>query len=543
MAAVAPAAVAPAAVTAAAAAAQLITDRADFVGVLDNICRFTVLQRDTIIADGYDTARSIVHWNYKSIRNWCEGKAKLPINRGGCTYGDRKIKCIQALAYWCTEAHLKGETLDIGAGYDDDAQDEAIIDSELDYNESQKDAVLDKPGKFSHEKWQEWEEAIYNYFSSYKNSRGIPYAYVIRKDPNPIDPADIDRDDLIMYNAQLDGSMFKRDSKHVLQILKELTNGTQAETWMKKKTCGRLAMIALQDHYDGKAEGERRMAVAKADLTKLFYRNEATFSFEKYVTKLLNTFNILEKYQFPVYPKDKVDYLLDKIQCPDKDFQMAVNICRSKYSTDFVNASIFLQTEVARIFPESQPSSGRYGKRRYVKAFGRGGGGRGGGRGRGRFGGRGGRGRGGRGNNTRAHKENGVDISNPTRWYEQDELNALSQETRNYILQHPDRKKAIEERKKERNKRRETSAIGSGAQNDIERGRLVTAMVNAQRNAASATSAATYPQNGSSRNRIMSSTNRGGPPSLPPRPPNQVSVNGTSDASVITFDHLGNIVD
>ena len=112
-------------------------------------------------------------------------------------------------------------------------------------------------------------------------------------------------------------------------------------------------MIALQDHYDGKAEGERRMAVAKADLTKLFYRNEATFSFEKYVTKLLNTFNILEKYQFPVYPKDKVDYLLDKIQCPDKDFQMAVNICRSTHNTDFVNASIFLQTEVARIFPES----------------------------------------------------------------------------------------------------------------------------------------------------------------------------------------------
>lgn len=32
-----------------------------------------------------------------------------------------------------------------------------------------------------------------------------------------------------------------------------------------------------------------------------------------------------------------------------------------------MKASTFLQTEVARIFPESQPSSGRYGKRKYIK--------------------------------------------------------------------------------------------------------------------------------------------------------------------------------
>jgi len=518
----------------AALAAQLILDQHDLNDILNNVCFLTQPQMDTLIGDGYDTARSLVHWDHKAIRTWCEGKAKLAINRGGCTWGDRKIKCLQALAYWCTEQHLKGEPLD-AILYDDYMQDESIVDSEVNYNESKKDKALDKPGKFSHDKWQEWEEAIYNYFGSYTNSRGIPYEYVIRKDPNPIDPSMRERDNIVIYNATLVGSMFKRDSKHVLQILRELTNGTQAETWMKKKTCGRLAMIALQDHYDGKAEGERRMAVAKADLTKLFYRNEATFSFEKYVTKLLGIFNILEKYKFPVYAKDKVDYLLDKINCPDKDFQMAVNICRSRFTNDFVNASIFLQTEVARIFPESQPSSGRYNKRRYVKAFGRGNGGRGGGRGRGRTGGRGGRGGRGRGNNNMASKENGIDISDPTRWYEKEELNALSRETRNYILQHPDRKRAIEERKKNRDGRRETSTVNSAADAEAERGLLVTAMINAQRNAASTNTATIYPQNGSSRNRNTSSSSRGGPPS-------NVSV-GASDASAITFDHLGNIVD
>ena len=216
---------------------QLVIDRADLVNVLDNVCRLNVNQRMTLINDGYDTARSLVHWNYKSIRSWCEGKSKLAVNRGGCTFGDRKIKCIQALAYWCTNAYLQGDTLDIVNLFDDDALNEAIIESELDYDDSKKDAVLDKPGKFSHEKWQEWEESIYNYFASSRNAKGIPYAYVIRKMPNPMDPADMERDDRIIYNAQLTGAMFKRDSKHVFQILKELTNGTQAEEWMKGNTC------------------------------------------------------------------------------------------------------------------------------------------------------------------------------------------------------------------------------------------------------------------------------------------------------------------
>ena len=529
----------------AALAAQLVVDRADILNVLENVCHLTRSQRETLVNDGYDTARSLVHWNFKSIRAWCEAKSKMPVNRGGCTYGDRKIKCIQGIAYWCTNASLTGDQLDIVNKFDDDALDESIIESELDYNETKKDAVLDKPDKFSHEKWQEWEESVYNYFSSFRNVRGIPYPYVIRKMPNPLIPANMERDEFITYNAELTGTMFKRDSKHVYQILKELTNGTQAEDWMKGKKCGRIAMIALQDHYDGKAEGERRMAVAKADLTKLFYRNETTFSFEKYVTKLLTIFNILDKYRFPVYEKDKVDYLLNKIQCPDKDFQITVNICRSSHSTNFINASTYLQTEVARIFPDSQPSSGRYGKRRYVKAFGRGEGGRGGGRGRGRFGGRGGRGgRSGRGGRNGGYsggkpkKENGVDISDPCRWYDQEELTSLSSETRNYLLQHPDRQKAIEDRKRNSEKKRNASTMSASQRSNDEQAKLITGLVNAQRNASSIANVI-YPQAGSSRNRNTAAAMR----NIPTPPPAQVSVPGSSDASTLTFDHYGNIVE
>ena len=55
---------------------------------------------------------------------------------------------------------------------------------------------------------------------------------------------------------------------------------------MKVKRCGREAMLALQNHYDGKSEGERRKHVDKDELKRLFYRNETTLSFDKYVTKM-----------------------------------------------------------------------------------------------------------------------------------------------------------------------------------------------------------------------------------------------------------------
>jgi hypothetical protein len=63
--------------------------------------------------------------------------------------------------------------------------------------------------------------------------------------------------------------------------------------------CGRLAMEALQSHYDGDAEAEKCKQAAKSDLQTLFYRHEAAFSFEKYINWMKKCFDTLEKYQVP----------------------------------------------------------------------------------------------------------------------------------------------------------------------------------------------------------------------------------------------------
>lgn len=358
----------------------------------------------------------------------------------------------------------------------------------------------------------------------------------------------MDREQEIIYNTELKGIMFERDSRKVLSILRELTNGTDSETCMKNKKCGRIAMMALQAHYDGESEGVRRKQVARDDLQKLYYRNESTFSFERYVTKLKRIFNVLETYGVPMYEEQKVQYLLDKVQCPNNELKTEVRIFRSSHSRTFDEASIYIATVVSRIFPTNNPSSGRYNNRN-VYHISRGvnngsNGGRGGrfghnngqGRGRfqndqrgGRFGGRnnsrGGRFFPNRGNNQSQHStDNGVDISDVTRYFSDAEWIRLSYQTKNRISNDPRRLEAVQN---DRNQRRR---INQSSTSEAERNRIVAAIINGVQNSSRHESQQTtnpnrsikYPTNGS---RNVSSLH---------------SVSGGTNNTTRTYDHNGN---
>ena len=493
---------------------------AELENLLENTLNFTQRQIEILTEDGYNSIGTLVYWKHKDVREWCELKTKLLANRGGVTYGDRRIKCLQGLAWWATDLTLRGHNINLD-DFDNEAMIASVEDAALEYEESSKKSDTEKPEKFSHSDWTVWEESLYNYLHSIKNSRGIPISYVIRKDEQPEDIPLRERE--IIYHANLEGNMFIRDSKRVLALLKELTNGTDAEAWMKGRRCGRVAMLALQAHYDGESEGERRKQVARADLDKLHYRNESTFSFEKYVTKLKSCFNVLQKYNVPVYEEEKVQRLLDNINCPNQELKTEVSICRSSHSDTFDQAATYIATVVSRLFPNAQPSSNRYRSRRNVSAIcgGRGGRGRGG-RGRG---GRG-RGRGGQGGSI----ENGVDVSDATRWYSTEEWAKLSQETQQRILNDPARAAAVEQRRK----KRKTSAVETASSTQDEQNRHVAAIVNgvinASRHEAQDSQSVRFPVNGSSRS--TQAVQRSNTPTN----------TGSDDVSVITYDHNGNRV-
>ena len=527
-----------------AAVAAAIQAQTDFGNVLRNICAFTQRQVDVLINDGYNTADALYNWKFNDIREWCELKSKISAARGGASYGDRKIKCLQAMAWWITDRELRGIPFNIVLDFSIVELQDAIEEARLEYEESKRESAVELPKTFTVADWVTWEESVYNYFTSHKNNMNVPYAYVIRKDTPPVPVGAMDREMQMIYAARLNGNQFDRDSKYVHNILKQLTNGTDAATWMKGTRCGRDAMKALQTHYDGTAEGERRMEAAQGDLTRLFYKNETTFSFEKYVTKMKECHDVLMKYGKPKYESDKISDLLDKINCTDAEVKTHVSIVRNTCTT-FATAATEMATHISRIFPSSHPSSGRYKKRKIASLGGGRGRGRGGGRG-GQGRGRGGRGRGGggRGRGGGGQTENGIDISDPCRWYDEHELSALSDETRRSILNHPDRAAAIAARKRNR---RNTSGVSTGtgtgngsnesavpttrSEREIFQAATINGIMNAMNHSRVGTPV-NYPGHG---NRRTSAANRG--------PPAQISTNSNDAASVITYDHLGNPVE
>ena len=106
-----------------------------------------------------------------------------------------------------------------------------IGEAKLDYKDGKKGSCINKPDKFSHNKWVAWEETVYNYFTGMINIQVVPLLYVIRNTPAPSGIFVYMEQDIIQ-NAPLEGN-FSRDTKKVIAILKESTLYTDTEIWLK----------------------------------------------------------------------------------------------------------------------------------------------------------------------------------------------------------------------------------------------------------------------------------------------------------------------
>ncbi|GFH62186.1 hypothetical protein CTEN210_18662 [Chaetoceros tenuissimus] len=84
-----------------------------------------------------------------------------------------------------------------------------------------------------------------------------------------------------IYTPALQGFAFNLDTKAVLTLLKQLCLGTDTEVWIQNIRCGRAAMIALRNHYNGPDEARKRTLEAEAKLKNLFYKHEYRFPFER----------------------------------------------------------------------------------------------------------------------------------------------------------------------------------------------------------------------------------------------------------------------
>ena len=151
-----------------------------FTGTLQGILGFTITQVWFLMDDGYDSQESVLYGKFTDIQEWCQLKSNIPASRGGVSDGYRKIKFLQALAWWVTDLTLRGKIIDLN-NFKTDILSDGIEESWIDFEDTRDGkGGLSKPKGSSHEKWAQWEDIIYNYFTSRKNSRGVPLSYVVR---------------------------------------------------------------------------------------------------------------------------------------------------------------------------------------------------------------------------------------------------------------------------------------------------------------------------------------------------------------------------
>ena len=494
----------------------LNTDETILYELMVNFLNFTEDQYVSLRTQGgYGRLQDLNQWRYKEIKDWCTSMSNRPPTRGGRTYGDLKVKQLQGIAWWVTDCSLRNLPLDVDI-FKANA-DDYRANAEYEYRESEADDIsIDKPAKFEYKNWIAWEESVYMYFDSITNLKGAPLSYVIRKDlVETADLAAMTRKEQIIYNSPLTGFVFNLDSKTVLSIIKECTLDSDAETWIKNIRCGREAMKILQKHYDGPDEARKRLDAAKSTLDRTFYRHEATFSFEKYVTTLNGIYKIHERYNEPIYESDKVRYLLDKCQNNHVEFKQAVMMCRTLHDT-FEGAITYLKIVVGRLFADV----GKGIRKRHIAEFSTKKG----------------------GSNNKNKVVNGVDCSDLTRWYSNEEFKKLPGYMRKKIAQNKSHqhknKNQIQKHKKAKISAVEKDNEGGGTADDSSQ-RLVAAMINGVMNATrheiSASGSVQYPHNG--RNASIAAAQQ------QQRRGNGLGSNPSSNdsnVSVVTFDHLGN---
>ena len=84
-----------------------------FTGTLQGILGFTSTPVRVLVDDGYDSQESVLYWKFIDIIEWGHIKSRIPASCSGLSYGDKKIKCLQSLAWWVTYLTLRGKIIDI----------------------------------------------------------------------------------------------------------------------------------------------------------------------------------------------------------------------------------------------------------------------------------------------------------------------------------------------------------------------------------------------------------------------------------------------
>ena len=196
--------------------------------------------------------------------------------------------------------------------------------------------------------------------------RGVPLTYVIREEDVPTFDASQPYDEAVINAMTLTGQEFQQDARTVHKIImKNVHEDSDAYTYIKTLIChrnGRKDIKALRERYSSDATKQAIINKAKNDLQNLIYKNERSFSFEKFSSKLQKAYDELEDNGRAVNNMDIVDGLWKRIQATD--IQLYVASLKVEYQRNPRSYKLILQdiaAEVGNITPSGNSFGGSRG--------------------------------------------------------------------------------------------------------------------------------------------------------------------------------------
>ena len=373
--------------------------------------------------EGLESIDELANYTDSELDTMADRNSKRSPANTRVQMGLARTKKLKAVKFWITKKLRENAPCDL-TELNEAFIGELIKEMALVKTDKDSDSKLYFPETFVASDYKNWVKKFANYLDSRKGKAGVPLSYVIR-------PADVDPDDAedeytrALWAASFATPQFKEDNREVYRILKDLLTKTDGATWFEqvKDGDGRAAHLLLREHYVGEAHDMRRAASANAKLEALFWKSEASFPFEKYLTRMNEAFKELADAGQPMFVQQKVQLLLRSMKCDDIQVQTTMGIIRDRYLHDFDGACLTLSRTISSRFASIEPGKNKRSigaAATNTRTNSRGSGNRGG-RGGGRGGQRGGRGSGGR---VKVHM-NGVDVSDIHRSFTSDEWEKL----------------------------------------------------------------------------------------------------------------------
>ena len=199
--------------------------------------------------------------------------------------------------------------------------------------------------------YEKFEEELQSTLENIVGSKGVPLTYILRKEETPVYDPDIPYEENIIDAVALTGESFKNDARLVHQIiLRNASEESNAYTHIKpllRYRDGRKDIMALKERYSSDASKQATINNAKQVLDTLRYKNERSFTFEKFSSKLQKAYDELNDSGREVNNGDIVDGLWERIQ--SQDIQVHVASLKVNYQQNPRNYKLILQDVASEI--------------------------------------------------------------------------------------------------------------------------------------------------------------------------------------------------